>query len=146
MYRAACVAFLSLAFLWSLPAALYPQQKRLAPRPDPAAQLLDYYRKYPDRYIRISEESWKLDPATQIHGQLSAVHSLILKNVARATYHAIEVRFSYQTLSGKELFARTTRIEGELGPLATRQFKIRVAGVPQSAEKVVSSIVKAELY
>ena len=146
MCKAECVAFLSLALLWTWPAVLYSQQKRPAPRPDPAAQLLDYYRKYPDRYIRISEESWKLEPGTQLHGQLSAVHTLTLKNVSRASYRAIEVRFSYQTLGGKELFARTTRIEGELGPLATRQFRIRVASVPQSAEKVVSTITKADPY
>jgi len=146
MCKAECVAFLSLALLWTWPAVLYSQQKRPAPRPDPAAQLLNYYRKYPDRYIRISEETWKLEPATQVRGQLSAVHTLTLKNVARATYRDIEVRFSYQTLSGKELFARTTRIQGELGPLTTRQFRIRVAGVPQSAEKVVTTISKAEPY
>jgi len=132
--------------LWSLTADLYPNQKRLPPKPDPATQLLDYYRKYPDRYIRISEESWKLDLSTRVGGALSAVHSLTLKNIARATYHAIEVRFSYQTSSGKELFARSAKIEGELGPLTTRKITVRVAGVPQAAEKVVTSVVKAELY
>ena len=44
---------------------------------DPQTQLLNNYRKYVDRYIRISGETWKYDDSTR-----SATHSFTLKNIA----------------------------------------------------------------
>ena len=33
-------------------------QSRTTRKPDPHAQLLEYYRRYPDRYILVSNQSW----------------------------------------------------------------------------------------
>ena len=82
----------SAVLLWGMSTDVYAEQGRLPRKPDPAAQLLNYYRKYPERYIRITDETWKYDQRAH-----SALHSLTLKNTASASYYGIEVRFEYQT-------------------------------------------------
>ena len=130
---------LVLTLLWAVCAGAYAEQRR--PQTDAATQLLNYYRRYPERYIRISDETWSYDPVSR-----SAQHSFTMKNVASTAYYDIEVRFDYQTLSGKTLKTQSVKLEGNLGPLATRQVKIKVKNVPLEAEKVVTAIAKAGVY
>ena len=117
------------------------QTRPLPQRIDPSKKVLEYYRQYPDRYIRISEESWKTDSA---RGNTSAVtHSFTLKNNATITYAAIEVRFDYQTASGKSLQTKTVVLKEALGPLARKKFNVTVKNVPEKAEKVITAVTKA---
>jgi hypothetical protein len=117
------------------------EQRRTPQKVDAAAQILEYYRKFPDRYIRISEESWQYDEKSHC-----AYHSFTLKNTATLPYYGIEVRISYQTSSGKELKTEIVKIEGALpalGKLAMRNLKVKQ--VPPAA-KIVATIAKAVVY
>jgi hypothetical protein len=119
-----------------------PEEQRRSPQKvDAAAQILEYYRKYPDRYIRLSEESWQYSEKSRC-----AYHSFTLRNTATLPYYGIEVRISYQTSHGKELKSEVVKIEGALpalGKLAVRDIKVRQ--VPPAA-KAVTAIVKAVVY
>jgi hypothetical protein len=115
------------------------EQARRINKPDPQAQLLEYYRQYPDRYLRISDEKWAYNPATQ-----TAIHSFTLRNIALAAYAAIEVNLSYESASGKVLLSRTIKIEGPIAASATMEIKNKkVAGVPATAKNVVTTVAKA---
>ncbi len=109
---------------------------------DPAAQILQYYRQYPERYIRVSKETWKYDGVSR-----TASHALTLTNSATVGYHLIDLRFSYETAKGKVLHSQVVTIQGILAPGATMDVrKINVKNVPDAAESVVVTVAKAMVY
>ncbi len=120
--------------------ALNPiEQKR---KVDPSAQILEYYRQYPERYIRITSESWQYDTISH-----TATHFLTLRNSATVPYGAIEIRFNYTSSSGKILQTETVKIPGILGALGTLEVKkVKVRNIRTAAETVVSNVAKASVY
>jgi hypothetical protein len=114
-----------------------PYRKKI----DPQVQILEYYRQYPERYLRISKESWQY-----LENYHSALHSFTLKNSATVPYTEIEVRFSYETSSGKNLKMEVVKIPGTIAGLGTLDVKgVRVRRVPAASEKVTTSVVKASI-
>jgi len=114
-------------------------QTRSMKKPDRQAQLMGYYREYPDRYLRITDETWLYDPVSR-----TALHSFSIRNIAMAAYTSIEVTFSYQTSTGKVLLIRTVKIPGQLAASATLAVKkLKVTGVPAATKTVVTTVAKA---
>jgi hypothetical protein len=72
---------------------------------DPFVQLQDYYHRYPERYIRVGRESWRLDPRSSV-----SFHSLTLTNSATVGYEAIELRFTYSSMSGEVIKRANVKI------------------------------------
>ncbi len=117
-------------------------QRRVPRRPTAEEVLQDYYRQYPDRYIRVSKESWHYDEKSH-----AATHSFILTNTANATYSDMQVRFTYQTGKGKTLYTQTLSVQGTLSPYKTLAVKgMKVKDVPVSAEIVLVVIAKASVH
>jgi hypothetical protein len=115
------------------------EQARQSKRPDPQAQLLEYYRKYPDRYIRVVDESWVYDPASR-----TATHFFTLRNLAMTAYGEIEIRFDYQSASGSTVVTRTFKIQGSLAASGSRVFKnFKVKDVPPGIKSVLTTVTKA---
>jgi len=115
------------------------EQRRQSQKLSPEAQLLTYYREYPDRYIRISKETWRYDQSSR-----SAFHSFTLKNTAGVAYSSIEVRFSYLGSGGKTLHTQTVKIPGTLAPYGTMEAKkITVKHVPAASESVLIGVASA---
>ena len=115
------------------------EQKR---KIDPQAQILQYYRQYPERYIRISKESWKYDANSRM-----ASHVLTLTNSATVPYHLIDLQFSYATAKGKVLRTQVVSVQGILAAGGVMDVKkIRVKNVPNAAESVVITVAKALVY
>lgn len=116
-------------------------QSHASRKPDPQAQLLDYYRRYPDRYILVSTQTWKYDfPAR------TAIHSFTLRNTASVGYCDIEVSFNYQAASGKSMQTQVVKIQGILEALRTLEARrIKVKGAPDTAEIALVSVVKASV-
>jgi hypothetical protein len=114
-------------------------QTRSMKKPDRQAQLMGYYREYPDRYLRITDETWLYDPVSR-----TALHSFSIRNIATAAYGSIEVTFSYQTSTGKVLLTRTVKIAGPVAASATLEIKrLKVTGVPVTTKTVVTTVAKA---
>ena len=106
---------------------------------DPQTQILQYYREYPDRYVRLTKESWRYSDRTRI-----ATHTFTLKNSATVSYHEIEVRFSYESSGGKVLYTQSIRIPGMLAALGTMDVpEVKVKNVPPASVKVVAAVTKA---
>ena len=115
------------------------QARRAQKRPDPQAQLLEYYRQYPDRYLRVVDESWAYDPISR-----NAFHSFTLRNIANIAYTSIEVSFSYESAGGKNVLTRTVKIPGSLAAMGSMNIKkIKVAAVPATVKNVVTTVAKA---
>jgi len=139
-YRKASVS-LVLFLIWaatgvSVGTAQYSQMPR---RPDPKVQLLNNYRRYPERYIRILEESWKLDEIVR-----TAFHSFTLRNSAAAVYSEIEIRFTYLNSAGKILHSRLVKIPGNLAPYEVRRYRgFKIKNVPAASDQVVLAVAKA---
>jgi hypothetical protein len=115
------------------------QQNRPAQSADPQLRLLQFYSRYPERYLRISRESWKYEKKSQ-----TAFHSFTLINTAAVRYRNIQVRISYQTPEGKVVNEQTLKIPGVIGPSTTLQLdQMRVKGVPTAAEAAVLSVISA---
>ncbi len=115
------------------------EQKR---KIDPSAQILEYYRQYPERYIRITGESWQYDQVSH-----TATHFLTLRNSATVPYSAIEIRFDYTSPGGKIIQSETVKIPGVLGALGTMEVKkAKVRNIRAAAETVVSKVAKASVY
>ena len=115
------------------------QQSRMPRRPDPSVQLLNNYRQYPERYIRILEESWQLNKLTR-----TASHSFTLKNSAAAVYSDIEIRFTYLNSAGKFLHSRLLKIPGNLAPYEVRRIKgFKIKNVSAASDQVVLAVAKA---
>ncbi len=124
----------------SLPAGAV-EQKRAAQKLSPQEQILQYYRDYPERYIRVFKETWLYD---QNSGR--SFHSFSLRNSATVSYHAIEVSLSYQA-GGKTLLVQTVKIPGILSPGGTMEVKkIEVKRVPAASQSVLIAVSKALVY
>ncbi len=115
------------------------EQKRGYQKPRQGPTILDYYRQYPDRYIRVEDESWLLDPGSQV-----ATHSFSLRNLATVAYKEIEVRFTYEAANGKTLISRNMKIPGQLQAQGTMKLKnIKVTGVPAATKSSVLVVARA---
>lgn len=116
-------------------------QKRQARMLTPQEQILQYYREYPERYIRVFDETWLYDVNTG-----KSFHSFSLRNTATVSYHSIEVTFSYQA-GGKSLLTKTVKVPGVLAPGGTmRVKKIEVKQVPAASRSVLIGVSKALIY
>ncbi len=120
-------------------AALSGGQSRTARRPDAQTQLLEYYRRYPDRYILVSNQTWKYDYIAR-----AAVHSFTLRNTASVGYCDVEVSFNYQAASGKSLQTQVVKIQGILEALQKLDVRrVKVKGAPERSESVLVGVVRA---
>jgi hypothetical protein len=118
------------------------EQVRPPRRPDPQVQVLNNYRRYPDRYIRISDETWKYDEPSH-----TASHSFTLKNIAGVAYSEIEIRLNYLSTGGKSLQSRSLKIPGILAAYQTRKIKdMKVRNVPTKSDQVLVTISKALIH
>jgi hypothetical protein len=132
----ALAGFLMLGFTICIP------QDRTLRRPDPQTQVLDNYRRYPDRYIRISGETWKYDVKSR-----SALHSFTLKNNAGVAYSDIEIRLIYQDSKGKTLQSQILKIPGVLGIAEIRKIKdMKAMNVPAGSEQVLLTVAKGLMH
>jgi hypothetical protein len=106
---------------------------------DPQTQLLNNYRKYVDRYIRISGETWKYDDSTR-----SATHSFTLKNIAGVAYSGVELNINYLNADGKSLQILALKVPGTLGAYASKKFtNLKVQKVPKDCDQAVLTVSKA---
>ena len=125
----------------ALPLAQVARQRE-AQRPSPEVQLLTYYRDFPDRYIRVSKESWLYERKSR-----TAYHFFTLRNIATVAYHAIEIRLSYQASGGKAIRTETIKLAGPLAPGKTLDVRdVAVKNVPAACENVVVTVAKALIY
>jgi len=110
-------------------------------KPDPQTQLLNNYRKYPDRYIRLSGETYRYDESTR-----TAFHSFTLKNSAGAAYAGIEIRASYLDDGGKSLQSQIIKIPGSLSPYQIKKFKnLKVKNVPAAGSQALLAVATATI-
>jgi len=110
-----------------------------AQKADPQTQMLDYYRRYPERYIRIGKESWRYDQSSE-----SAFHSFELKNTATVAYSSIRIRFNYEAASGKVLESRIMVIPGTLGAMGAMEIRAaEIRHVPAAAVGIVAVVLEA---
>jgi hypothetical protein len=108
---------------------------------DPQTQLLNNYRKYVDRYIRISDETWKYNDTS-----LSATHSFSIKNIAGVAYSDIELRVNYMNASGKSLQTSVLKIPGTLAAYTSKKFaNLKVQKVPRECDQAVLTVTKATI-
>jgi hypothetical protein len=115
------------------------EQKRPSPKAYARPTILDYYRQYPDRYIRVENESWHLDNKTGI-----AIHNFSLRNLATVPYQEIVARIAYESADGKALLTRDIQIPGVLPSQETVSLKkIKVTGVPAATGTATVTVVKA---
>ena len=135
-------AILLVAYKWSTRILPLPiDQAKTWKKKSPEAQIQDYYRQYPESYIRISKETWQFDP-----GKGTAFHSFTLKNTAGVSYSEIEIRFSYQSANEKTIQTRVVKIPGTLPPQGSREVKrIKVTDLPAAAAHVLMSVAKASV-
>ena len=118
------------------------EQIRLPRRPDPQTQLLNNYRKYPDRYIRISNEAWRYDGRSN-----TAFHSFTLKNIAGVAYAEIEIGLKYLSADGKTLQSKILKIPGILAAYQTRKInELKVRSAPAESDQVLATIEKASIH
>ncbi len=134
-------AVLALAYKAAMRILPLPAVAQRVPKVDPQTKILEYYRQFPERYIRIIKESWQYDEGTR-----SAYHTLTLKNSATVAYRAIEVRFSYESSGGKPLKSEVVKITGPVAALGTLDVKkIQVRAVPASSERVTAAVTTARV-
>jgi len=134
-------ALLMLGLMVWISASDSAEQVRAPRQPDPQAQLLNNYRKYPDRYIRVSGETWKYDEPTQI-----AFHSFTLQNIAGVAYSDIEMRVKYLSPGGKTLQSQILLIHGILSAYQVRKVKgMKVRNVPRESDQAVLIVSKASI-
>ncbi len=114
-------------------------QSRTAHRPDAQTQLLEYYRRYPDRYVLVSNQTWRYDYVAR-----AAFHSFTLRNTAGVGYCDIEVSFDYQAASGKSTQTQVVKVQGTLEAYQKLDVRrVKVKGAPEASETVVVGVVKA---
>ncbi len=124
----------------SLPADAV-EQRRIVQKLSPEQQILQYYRDYPERYMRVFKETWQYDPRSG-----RSFHSFSLRNSATVSYHAIEMTLSYQT-GDKTLYVKTVKIPGVIAPGGTMQVKnLEVKHVPAASQSVLIVVSKALIY
>jgi hypothetical protein len=103
---------------------------------------LNYYRQYPDRYIRISDENWKLDDISH-----NASHSFTLKNTAGVAYSGIELRVNYLSAGGKKLQSQILKIPGILAAYGTRKVRdLKARNVPAESDQALLTVSKALIH
>jgi hypothetical protein len=108
---------------------------------DPQTQLLNNYRKYPDRYVRILNETWKYDEVKRI-----AIHSFTLKNSAGISYSGIQIRANYMNDDGKTLQSQVLNVPGTLGAYQVKKIKdIRAKKVPLECTQAVITVATASI-
>ncbi len=138
--QAACLILLAALVLMVHAGAAEPQNRPLR-KQDPQTQLLNNYRKFPDRYIRVSGESWKYDDGARI-----AFHSFTLKNIAGAAYSGIEIRARYLDADGKAVHSQVLKIPGVLAPYQSKKYKeLKVRNVPPAADQALLAIINASI-
>ncbi len=116
----------------------YIEQKRQSQKLSPQEQILQYYREYPDRYIRVFKVTWQYEQFSK-----KSFHSFSLRNSATVPYQEIEVSISYQA-DGKTLQTQNVKIPGVLGPGGTMEVKkIEVKGVPSASQDALITVSKA---
>ncbi len=136
------VSVLMLGIMILIAAAGLDAQIRARKGPDPQTQLLNNYRNYADRYIRISGESWKYDDVAR-----SASHSFTLKNIAGVAYSDIELRVDYLSPKGNTLKSHSLKIPGILPAYQTKKFKdLKVENAPTESDQAVLTVTKAVIH
>jgi hypothetical protein len=116
------------------------ESRSAAPRSAPPT-ILDYYRQYPDRYIRVEDETWVLNRGAQ-----SALHSFTLRNLATVAYNGIEIRITYENAAGQVLATRDVPIpEQTPAQGSVRLERINVSGVPPAATTAVVTVARAQM-
>jgi hypothetical protein len=109
---------------------------------DPQTQLLQYYRQYPERYIRVTKDTWQYAAGSRL-----AFHTFTLRNSATVAYQAIEVRFEYQSSSGKVLYTHVAKIQGTIAALGSKKIdNMQVKNVPAAATIAMLSVAVAQVY
>ena len=114
--------------------------QRPMPGPTPAEQQFAYYRRYPDRYLRISDHTWKYDTV-----RAAAVHSMVLRNVATLPYYYIQLRFTYLSPSGKTVHSQVVQALEGIAAFSRKKIQVRVKGAPFGAEQVVVTVEGARI-
>ncbi len=136
-------AILALAYkaaLWIQPLSGFEQSPH-GRKIDPQTQILQYYRQYSERYIRITKETWQYEEISR-----TAVHSFTLRNSATVAYQEIEIRLNYESSSGKVLYTQVTKVPGTLAALGTKKVEnIKVKNVPGAAINVVLTVTTAKM-
>ena len=129
-------------FAVRLSPAQAPARNR-TPRPeDVQAQLLNYYRQYPDRYLRVEKHTWILDPKSHI-----SYHTLTLRNNAGVAYGDIEICFSFQTEDGKTRGTQTVKISGRVAPYQTFSVsRLPVKNTRSDCDTVTGRVAAAVVY
>ncbi len=123
------------------PRAAAEVQKLPVRKQDPQAQLLSNYRKFPDRYIRILDQSWKYDSKSA-----TAFHSFTLRNLAGVAYSGIELNASYLDAQGKALMTKVLKIPGALPAYQLKKYReLKMANVPEAAEQVLLTVKGASI-
>lgn len=108
---------------------------------DPNDRILANFKKYPDRYILIVDESWRYDPVAR-----QATHSLTLQNNATVAYSGIELRFSYESARGKILDTRTVPLSDPLPASSKKVLKgIQMRDIPPGTKSVVTAVAGASV-
>ncbi len=123
-------------------AAEIAAQTRQTGKQDAQTQLITNYRKYADRYIRISGESWKYDQTNKI-----ATHSFTLKNSAGVAYSDIEIQMTYLSAEGKNLQVQAVKIPGVLAAYQIKKIKdLKVRKVPAQSDQALIKVTKASIH
>lgn len=126
----------------SVHAAEIAAQSRQTGKQDPQTQLINNYRKYADRYIRISGESWQYDQTNKI-----ATHSFTVKNGAGVAYSDIEIEVAYLSAEGKNLQVQTVKIPGILAAYQIKKVKdMKVRKVPAQSDQALLKVTKASIH
>ncbi len=128
------------AALWVRPLGRVDQAEFLKKKA-PLVQVHEYYRDYPERYIRIGKESWRY-----LQNSLTAVHAFTLTNTATVAYHEIRVRLTYQSARGEMLRTEVVGVPGTLAAAGTmRVTGIEVRRVPAESDRVVARLEAASV-
>jgi hypothetical protein len=126
------------AAMWVRPLGRIDQAQFLKKK-DPLVQVHEYYRDYPERYIRIGKESWKYLQKTR-----TAVHAFTLTNTATVAYRDIEVRLTYQSAGGGTLRTEVVKVPGRLAVGGMLPISgLEVTKVPPQSEIVVARLERA---
>jgi hypothetical protein len=114
------------------------------PRPritDPREQVLEYNSRYPERYIRIRDQSWRYDQNTG-----AAFHTFTLSNSATVAYRSIRIRLLYRSAAGKAIETRSVELPDRLPALGSRRVSsIKVTHIPAASDTVLLEVVGAEV-
>jgi hypothetical protein len=134
---------ISLSPLYSSATYAQTAAQRRPPRPeDVQAQLLNYYRQYPDRYIRVENHTWTLDMKTH-----TSYHTLTLRNSAGVAYGEIEICFTFQMGDGKTGGTQTLKVAGKIAPFQTLAVRrLAVKNTHTDCGSVTASVVRAAVY